>query len=1454
KDVFEKAVNRALTNTAFATEFNNVIVDKVKALDALLPKFDRGIAKDPLLVFAYMAGTQSMVNKLFSTFYEDILADGTDALWRMKNNKDKVNGKYSSKYITAGEDYKALYNNIVALMPQIQSKGKGFSFESWKGMENSLDTPEAIHKALQSDNHVNVTPNDFFTPLGDDPKVIKAFRNKVNPKSFIYGVFSPFMKPVLSKAFDSEYQEMQERRASITSAMALSNYLFKELESIRIAEGKALAKKKGRLFSNADKAAIYENMLKSGEMVTVKSPASEDNKTYTDYVQIANRKSTALPNETGNSLVSRMPENNSGISTNSIKVGRYPVNPDGSLNKAAGELTPTLNNIQRETSTVKQMGTTASSKEYSDDIGVKSIVFSIIPIDAANNNYAITMRDENGEVKYTVGNIHDAILFNPAHGAELGQFINKTHLDIHANHDVFEAFVNTINLFKNNFTEILSADDASETRANNLLEKMIKGDFIRAATVTDHLDKGTSITDIVALTLDTYFDTVKNFSKQITKENRGKDKYIKHGSQFASMMASYRTPNADKTGKLEYVEDEIQGSKPNKKVMDGKFESDGTSEANDDLVYTAAENNEVQSNDVNNINSTANVTQETLGETGKNSNATGTGYSANDFADIANQTITKENVMALFDSLVNSGNVKENSEHLGNLREVVENLVLPVIGEVSFKQINKNISESQGFNIKGKNKVRLVNATGKNSTGIINGTTTKMSTNEIMAHEFIHNIIQQAIDTNPEAKRAFAKLYRVVKANTDYTAFLPIDPGTGQRLNDAASVAQAKELYDYVFRDYNQSAHLHEFVSFGLTNEPFMKHLKTINTATIPESNETEGVLTYLSNIAKSAINYLMNTLNQNDRQADEVLVDLVQRFSESQAKGISRLEATLRAVDSTLAKGDRYINKGVSTAIKPIGKYLTKYSTTKLTDAGSISKAVHFPFIMTKAFFDPKVSEEFGRNFRKAYGFDKSSWVHSLMKEIRKADPANIPFYKFLRDKKQAIYSMRDRAKHTVKNIITKSFGRKLSDDEWRALNDAILKTDLSFLIDKYNTDKALELLGNSKLRQQEIHRLEKQIDKLSPTAKEFYKQQAESLGHYMARGTVGLDYQLFNAYTIAFDMDEQGNQEIIDAIDALASIHSIEFTDTSTLKLVNKLVKEEGKREVEVNGIQQLMLMHREFKKSSLKLNFDGSRLLTVKGYTKENFAANRSIKIANVKDGKKLIDDGFTQIEGKLKASKLINMYKNPTHMYVSGDGLLQPYQSGAFNLTSTQAMGTNFFESNMASHNISPRDFQEFSDMKQQVIATKAASLKGRIINYTDTHIVPSVDEKSNIKNFRYLMSEKNKVELLGKDDQAQDVLANMFGSMKDKEQSQPFNDRLIGLLMADYEMNKDILPAEDFKVLSRHSEDYKLLPTSAKIELDKVFGKNKPIKMRKDLQDIVFGYRKFSSADWVAGKL
>lgn len=1448
KKAFKEVVDYVVThpNSAGSKKFQKVINDKVEGISNIIPEFVRAIAKDPLLVFAYMAGTKSMVNSLFSSSYETLLQNGTEALWGMKNN-DIGTVKYQEAY----DAYSKIYDSITSVMTSLvlKKQGKGFEFGVAEDLSQAIDSPQEVEG--YKDNEA-FKPNDFFTPIGSNIAVDKAFKGDISPKDMIANIFDTFMFPILDTSFDAEYGEMKERRTTITSAMSMANYLFKELETIRLDDARTLAEVKGDVFSNADKAEVYENMLKAGEMITVKSPSSQDHKTFTDYPLIANKRRQALPEGVDNALVARVPPKSKG---------RIPVTTKEIPTKDASgnDLPFTLTNVATSSGTDAQIGTTASIKEYSDNIGVKALIYAIIPIDAANNRRTITIYDDNGEIKYTIGNIHDAVLFNPKHGKEIGQLANENHLDIHAKTNIFEAFKEITDKFRKHSEYLLNSDNGS-TIALRLVDKF-NNDM---AGLVDNKNKAlvdadpTLAPDTIRTAINKWFGNLDFFTDIVTKENKDKHDYILTNSQFASWKAFKENSNNNGKNINEYFakqeaennlgrDDEVQGSGPTKSYTDGAFESDDTSETDDAFTYE----------DIS--EETESTVQKDLGTVNKNSSETGEGYNASEFYDIKNQTITSENVLALFDGMVGKGNVQENSAHIEHLRNVVEELIMPVIGKVSFKQLDKQTKKNKGFHFSNKNTIRMVNSTPDSKTGMINGITMNMSASEIMAHEFVHNIIQVAIDNNPDAKRLFAKLYRSVKAQTTYEAFLPTDPDTGKQLNDDQSVAIAKETYDYVFRNYNQASHLHEFVTFGLTNEAFSKHLETIEIQNVDRSKETIGALTAIENIVSKAIDFLFTLLNKNNKQANETLFSLVQKFSVSQAKGVGRLEASLRSTNSTLAKGDQYINAAVKYALKPIDKYTSHYLDTRKESTGSLgdllSKTAHFPLVAGKAFLgdDKVLAEEVGKQIRNAVGIDKSSGWHSLIKEMRKTDPDNLPFYRFLREKKQKIDSIRDRAKSSVKKIITKSFGRRLSNNEWLALNNVVLKTDLISLVDGIDIAEAMKLLTNSRHRSQTIDALEKRIANISPDNIEFYKNQTKSLGHYMSLGIVGIDYQLFNAYNMAFDNDEHTDKELVDSLDKLATLRSINYTDAQTINVVKKLYAEESVRDVNHNGIEKMLFMHKEFKAESLKLNFNGDPLLMMKGYTKENFDPMKDMKVANIRDGQKLLDQGYTKVEGELPQSDVDGSSKNILHMYVSNQGIVQPYQSGGFNLTAQQMAGMNFFESNMRSHSISPLDFNAYADMSAAVQRSKQESYKGDVVDFGKIYLAPSLDENANIKNFRFLMSEKNKVNLLGKQDKAQDVLASMYGSMKDKEESKPFNDRLVDLMIMDYEITKDKYPKEDFKVISRASDDFKMLPTSAQMQLNKMFGANKPIMMRKDLQDIVFGYRKWSAADYLIEK-
>jgi len=128
----------------------------------------------------------------------------------------------------------------------------------------------------------------------------------------------------------------------------------------------------------------------------------------------------------------------------------------------------------------------------------------------------------------------------------------------------------------------------------------------------------------------------------------------------------------------------------------------------------------------------------------------------------------------------------------------------------------------------------------------------------------------------------------------------------------------------------------------------------------------------------------------------------------------------------------------------------------------------------------------------------------------------------------------------------------------------------------------------------------------------------------------------------------------------------------------------------------------------------------------------------------------------------------------------------------------------------------------------------------------------------IMEFRYTMSEENKISILGKNAMIQDSLAGMSADIISKEATDQNNKSLFILAKADaeqnYEENKRAYVKIGPKVEDKkYRELYRLIPKNSKEEFNRQFPDGVML-IREDVIDMTFGYRKLSLTDWVDRQL
>lgn len=855
----------------------------------------------------------------------------------------------------------------------------------------------------------------------------------------------------------------------------------------------------------------------------------------------------------------------------------------------------------------------------------------------------------------------------------------------------------------------------------------------------------------------------------------------------------------------------------------------------------------------------------------------------------AKQVFDVNTIKTVFNDLVSNqvGNVVENVNHLQHLNKILDEILIPAIGSSNtfnlLQNNNPNHTNNSGFSEADTNTIFMDNATPSSPTGLISGITTKMSSSEVFTHEMLHVLMKELINNNPAIRNSIAKQYRLAKKNTNWENFIPINPSTGKPFTDNVSRDQAKEQYEYIFRTQEQSKYLHEFATYALTNEQFIKHLGTLD-ARPPKLPYEGNIFKQIYAVTVNGINWLSSLINgSHNKFIDRMMHSIMQGAAATNVKGLSRLDAGKQNLYNLTYLSNQVMQAvGTKYIWEPYVDFGTKYITS-LENRDSKGrplkriKNIATGLLLTPFYFSHSgLKEQLNLFNKEQLNISRGAWYFSFLKEITGNNIWDEPFEDLFSLKNQKVDTLKQNKTIAVKNNIINSFDPEntITDEVWEAHNATLLKTDLSVFYDTGNPDsinKIVNYLDNPVVRNKEINNLISQIENtVTKSEANMILPQIESLGHYTATGIIGLESQLFNATMIGlFGTLKEPDANLVSMIDKLGTLYAVKYTDSNDLKLSLENIKHEQARSLDkgsLNGIQNLLGVHSLFKRDTLDKNFKGNPTLTQKGYTKENFDSNISMKITTSLQGLELEKQGYTRINTKpLKISSketttgfdVTGTSLQGFYIYVSNNGGLEPRLSGIASLTSTQHKGFNLSEKTLEASGgrMSKTAYQAI----QGVNSTFGADIRNQRnkrtaldFNSKEGRLAPSFDNNNNIKSYRYLMSEANKKTILGKKDLAHDVLASMFGSAIDKAESPHFNEELMDLLFADYEVTKDKLHKDDFITLDKDNEFYKLLPPSVKSYINNTIKAEElpytALRVRKDLMDIAFGYRKFSMAD------
>ncbi len=686
---------------------------------------------------------------------------------------------------------------------------------------------------------------------------------------------------------------------------------------------------------------------------------------------------------------------------------------------------------------------------------------------------------------------------------------------------------------------------------------------------------------------------------------------------------------------------------------------------------------------------------------------------------------------------------------------------------------------------------------------------------------------------------------------------------------------QAQALYDFIFKMEtglgNMSDYLSRFAALGLVNEKFSGLLgfaTTMKTQSLAGLPFTEKLHTAFENVLEFINNRATATFG--GQQADDKLQSLVnQLVSIEQAKRTKISQAAIVAVDT--------FEKGFDVVKTNIIKF-TEHPFFKQNTNGFVRLAA----TATNMVASDRVSSYFDhlQHFMDKGHANRNGILMGLISEARGSHDLNLQAYKLNRISKHNEGMRKDLITQT-QDFIAKSFangGKDLTTEMNTALSYAVLRTDMQSLMTHYNGDiKEIEkLVRDPVARKAAIADMEQKLSGFKHAAA--YMNGARVLGLYLGTNEVGAENLRLNADNIAamFGTEHKGKVAAADitaatpVIDALATLHGINYLKTEHVSDILKVFDAENARTDGGHGIEMMLKMHTNLQEQSQAKLFQSSGALRMKGYTPEAYNPYIRLQVVNDEDTLKTPDgSSMGKTAGDLLREKGyqpgvkvqqdaadVSNTQDKMRIFKLRDGGMVQYLTGIFSYTGMRNRGTTMHDGNMdllsptgAMNVVQTQNVGNRQKAKiQQQDTTQVDPQKNAKNN---NYLVPVFNANGDVTNYRYMMNAQTKDNLLERDNNASKLLGVMAGSIFDKEETAIQNERAVQALhdqfKADYGLHSASYMEVGPNVADKEArETYAMLPQSTKDAIKKIWGTD-TMKVRYDLMDINFGYRKQSIA-------
>ena len=708
------------------------------------------------------------------------------------------------------------------------------------------------------------------------------------------------------------------------------------------------------------------------------------------------------------------------------------------------------------------------------------------------------------------------------------------------------------------------------------------------------------------------------------------------------------------------------------------------------------------------------------------------------------------------------------------------------------------------------------------------------SQQEAFAIAQVEATVKAALEDNAaETKVAYKQLYNL------YT-----EARNKLKPSDFAS----QEQYDFVFKieknNGDRSDYLARFAALGLAHQEFNSKLQFSTQFDTRKLSDAKTFADKLQMLFEKILAYFNDKIARTyqGQNADQKLEALVSTLVDIEAKKrtLLKLRETEKSYLAPIEEGVKSLTEGLRYKVGQIaGSDFVKNSASGFVrGASGIARTIANDRV-----------DQFMAGLGKLYDREvkgRQGIVGGLLREMTGYKEA---FQVLLRAEKVREGTRKDIITNRSK-LVLKTFaqGKKLSKESKKAITNVFLRTGFHTLTDHFTLPELASLVEDRDALNKAVTRFE---NSLTSPLKNQHIQQANTLGYYKATGLVQ-GFLMLNAHVIARMMGTQFNGQITEQeanqaegnIKALVALYALRYTKQEHLNKAAEVFRTESQR-TDGNGVEFTLALHKQLEQDSLEKVFKNNPTLMVHGYTPEILNSHTDIKIVDEVEGKELIDLGYSK--GDMVARDPLDTSNKQQHIYVLRDGGLMPYLSGAISLSSMAAKGSKIY------HGTANNKGTVASILNQKLKALSTNQVPNRDLSKEKTaNMAPVYNENGDIVDWRYLMKEETKDDLLERDNRFENILGVLAASTFDKQSSVEQNRQVLQALYEDASANYADSP-ESYVDVGPASADpelreiWKMLPPATKAMIRSIWGSD-VMKVRSDSLDIIFGYRKNSLAD------